>query len=155
MILPMSWIFQKPTSISTWILLCKRLCINAKHTMSTLRKDSGQTKVKIRYLKAVEASNERNYPYSTEIAHKIEELLDICKFCKGFWSWGVTGTQAEPQSCGFGVFCVLDGGGGCFFKCTQTAGTAKLCQPLIPEECTGDKQPSCQKVFSALCMPFL
>jgi len=52
--------------------------------MSTLRKDSGQTKVKIRYLKAVEASNERNYPYSTEIAHKIEELLDICKFCKGF-----------------------------------------------------------------------
>lgn len=38
--------------------------------MATLRKDSGQMKVKTRYLKAVEARKEGNCPYSTETAHK-------------------------------------------------------------------------------------
>lgn len=52
--------------------------------MSTLRKDSGQMKVKTQYLKAVKARNEGNHPYSIEIAHKIEEFLGVCKFSKGF-----------------------------------------------------------------------
>lgn len=46
--------------------------------MSTLRKDSGQIKVKTHYLKAVKAKNEGNCPYSTETVHKYRKKHFVC-----------------------------------------------------------------------------